>query len=142
MLLIIGIPFSFNLNCFPFCVPAGIFTLAFPIAIIILPQLGSSPAIAVLTNGEFAIEKQIFFASFSFLHFSTFIVTNFEAPSPSAATLLAKFFKTKFKDLSKSFKFLSLKDFTSLLFAYPVANILTISLVLVSPSQLIALNVF
>ena len=72
-----------------------VFTFAFPIAITILPQFGSSPAIAVFTNGEFAIEKPIFFASFSFLHFSTLIVTNLEAPSPSAATLLAKFFKTK-----------------------------------------------
>ena len=47
---------------------------------------------AVFTKGEFAIEKQIFFASFSFLHFSTFNKTNLDAPSPSAATLLAKFF--------------------------------------------------
>jgi hypothetical protein len=34
-----------------------IFGPALPIAIIILPQLGSSPAIAVLTRGELAIEK-------------------------------------------------------------------------------------
>ena len=80
----------------------------FPIAIIILPQLGSSPAIAVLTNGEFAIEKAIFFASFSFLQFSTFIVINFDAPSPSATTLFAKFNKTLFKALSNSFIFSSL----------------------------------
>ena len=39
------------------------FTFAFPIAIIILPQFGSWPAIAVLTKGEFAIENAIFFAS-------------------------------------------------------------------------------
>ena len=39
----------------------------------ILPQFGSSPAIAVLTNGEFATEKAIFFASISFLHLATFI---------------------------------------------------------------------
>ena len=42
-----------------------------PIAIIILPQLGSSPAIAVLTSDELAIEKAIFFASFSDLQFCT-----------------------------------------------------------------------
>ena len=30
--------------------------------IIILPQLGSSPATAVFTKGELAIEKAIFFA--------------------------------------------------------------------------------
>ena len=79
-----------------------ILTFDFPIAISILPKLGSLPAKAVFTNGEFAIEKQIFLASISCLHFSTLIITNFEAPSPSAATLLAKFFKTVFSDLSKS----------------------------------------
>ena len=80
-----------------------IFTFAFPTAIIILPQLGSSPAIAVFTNGEFAIEKQIFFASFSVLHFSVFTITNLDDPSPSAATFLAKFFKTLFAVLTASF---------------------------------------
>ena len=50
-----------------------------PIAITILPQFGSSPAIAVFTKGEFATEKAIFFASISFLHLLTFIVTNFVA---------------------------------------------------------------
>ena len=34
-------------------------TCALPIAMITLPQLGSSPAIAVFTNGELAIEKAI-----------------------------------------------------------------------------------
>ena len=34
----------------------------FPIAIIILPQLESDPAIAVLKRGELAIENTIFFA--------------------------------------------------------------------------------
>ena len=42
------------------------------------------------------MEKAIFFASFSFLHFSTFITINFVAPSPSATILLAKFNKTFF----------------------------------------------
>jgi len=46
-----------------------ILTPDLPMAIIILPQLGSSPAIAVLTRGELAIEKAIFFASFSFFDF-------------------------------------------------------------------------
>ena len=70
-------------------------------AIIILPQLGSSPAIAVLTKGEFAIEKAIFFASISFLHLLTFTVINLEDPSPSDTTLFAKFNKTLFKAKSK-----------------------------------------
>ena len=42
-----------------------------------------------------AIEKPIFFASCSDLELVTFIVTNFEAPSPSATTLFAKFNKVK-----------------------------------------------
>ena len=52
------------------------------------PQFGSSPAIAVFTNGEFATDKAIFFASISFLHLLTFIVINFDAPSPSETILL------------------------------------------------------
>ena len=40
------------------------------------------------------IEKQIFFASATVFAFWQLIVTNFDAPSPSAATLLAKFNKT------------------------------------------------
>ena len=59
----------------------------FPIAIAILPQLGSCPKIAVLTNGELAIEKHIFLASLSVLLLMHFIVTNLVAPSPSLATL-------------------------------------------------------
>jgi len=39
-----------------------IFSPDFPIAIIILPQFGSSPAIAVLKRGELAIEKAIVLA--------------------------------------------------------------------------------
>ena len=70
----------------------------------ILPQLGSSPAIAVFTKGEFAIEKHIFFASSSVLQFLTFIVTNFDAPSPSAATLFERFSKTLNKAELNSFK--------------------------------------
>ena len=66
-------------------------TLALPIAIIILPQLGSPPAIAVFTKGELAIEKAIFFASIKFFAFITLTDINFEAPSPSAAILFAKF---------------------------------------------------
>ena len=41
-------------------------------AIIILPQLGSSPAIAVFTRDEFAIENAIYFASLSVLQLSIF----------------------------------------------------------------------
>ena len=62
-----------------------------PIAITILPQLGSSPAIAVFTKGEFAIENAIFFACDSVFDLRIFTVINLEDPSPSATTLLARF---------------------------------------------------
>ena len=110
-------------------------------AIMILPQLGSSPAIAVLTRGEFAIEKAIVLASISFLHFLTFIVINLEAPSPSETTLFAKFNKTLFKALSKFLIFLSLILFTKEFLTLLVAKMLAMSLVLVSPSHVIALKV-
>ena len=83
-------------------------TSDFPIAITILPQFGSSPAIAVFTKGELATEKPIFLASSSFLQFSTLIDINFDAPSPSKTTLLAKFNKTFFSASSKSLILLSL----------------------------------
>ena len=116
-------------------------TFDLPIAIIILPQLGSSPAIAVLTKVNLQLKMHIFFASSSVLQFLTFTVINLEAPSPSAATLFARFKRT----LNKAeLKFLV---FYLLLFKFefktsPVAKIETISFVLVSPSQVIALNVF
>jgi len=65
-----------------------ILTFDFPIAIITLPKLQSSPAIAVFTKGEFAIEKATFFASSRVLALLTDTVINLDAPSPSAATLL------------------------------------------------------
>ena len=116
-------------------------TSALPIAIIILPQLGSLPAIAVLTKGELAIEKAIFFASFSVFALITLIVINLLAPSPSSTILFDKFNNTECKALSKSAIFLSLMLFIIRFFNLPVEKIETISLVLVSPSQLIALNV-
>ena len=66
----------------------------------ILPQLGSSPAIAVLTKGELAIEKAIFFALPNDFALITFIVTNFFAPSPSTTTCLAKFKHNFYKPIS------------------------------------------
>ena len=67
--------------------------MIYQIAITILPQFGSSPEIAVFTKGEFAIEKEIFFASSSVLQFLTLIDINLDAPSPSAATLFANLIK-------------------------------------------------
>ena len=50
---------------------------------IILPQFASSAAIAVLTNGELAIEKATFFEMILFFVPETRIVINLDAPSPS-----------------------------------------------------------
>ena len=72
---------------------------------------------------------------------STLIVMNFDAPSPSAVILLAKFKSTLCRLLSKLIILSSFILFIIVFFADPVANKLTISFVLVSPSQLIALNV-
>ena len=47
----------------------------------ILPQLGSSPAIAVLNKGEFATENPIFFAAANEVAPTTFIVINLCKPS-------------------------------------------------------------
>ena len=61
----------------------------FPIAIIILPQLASSPAIAVLTSKEFAALNATFFAFRLFLAPNTSISISFFAPSPSITIFLA-----------------------------------------------------
>ena len=66
----------------------------------ILPQLGSSPATAVFTKGELAIENAIFFALPKDLAFITLIVTNFFAPSPSTTICLAKFRQSFFNATS------------------------------------------
>ena len=74
----------------------------FPHAIIILPQLGSSPAIAVLTKGELAIENATFFAMIVVLPPIIFIVINLLAPSPSATICFARFKHNLCKAFSKS----------------------------------------
>ena len=68
-------------------------------------------------------------------------MTNFEAPSPSEAILFDKFNNTECNALSNSSIFLSLIVFIFAFFIFPVEKIETISLVLVSPSQLIELKV-
>ena len=52
------------------------------------------------------IENAIFFASLSVLQLKIFIVINFEAPSPSATTLFAKFNKTLLHSLKVELKIL------------------------------------
>ena len=74
-----------------------------PHAIIILPQLGSLPPIAVLTKGELAIEKPIFFAIIVDLAPITFIVINLLAPSPSTTICFERFKHNSCKAFSKSY---------------------------------------
>ena len=118
-----------------------IFSPDFPIAITILPQFGSSPAIAVLNKGELAIEKPIFFAIVVDLAPITFIVINFFAPSPSTTICLERFNANLCKAFSKSCSLGSKTLYIFEFFALPVAKIATISFVEVSPSTVIELNV-
>jgi len=46
LFLIIGIPLPLNLNCLPFCVPAGIFTFALPPSIVGTSTVAPSAASA------------------------------------------------------------------------------------------------
>jgi len=68
---------------------------------------------AVLTRGELAIEKAIFFASASVLQLVTLIVINLDAPSPSATIRFAKFNKTLFREY-QNFEVFYHKYFVSL----------------------------
>ena len=97
---------------------------------------------AVFTKGELAIEKPMDFANVLPLHFLTFIVINFFAPSPSMATCFAKFNITSSNFFSKSFASLEFLLVIGLFLDLLVENTKTISLVEVSPSTLIALKVF
>ena len=113
----------------------------FPIPITILPQLGSSPATAVFTKGEFAIEKAIFFALLNDLALIIFTVKNFFAPSPSTTICFARFKHNFFKANSNLWTILSFRErFWPILIAF-VENIATISLVDWSLSTVIALKV-
>src|SRR5713101_1295393 len=62
---------------------------ALPTAITTRPQLASSPAIAVLTKGELAIDSAIRRAEIFDTAHSTVISTSLRAPSPSLATSAA-----------------------------------------------------
>src|ERR1051325_11025543 len=59
---------------------------ALPTAITTRPQLASSPAIAVFTKGEFAIDSAMRRADFFDTAPSTITSTSLRAPSPSRAT--------------------------------------------------------
>ena len=66
------------------------FSPALPMAMTTRPQLASSPAIAVFTSGELAIDMAIRCAALSFSAPVMAISMNFSAPSPSFATWCAR----------------------------------------------------
>src|SRR5262249_57494880 len=63
---------------------------ALPTAITTRPQFASSPAMAVLTSGELAIDSAILRADDFDTAPSTMISTSLRAPSPSRATCSAR----------------------------------------------------
>src|SRR4051794_41940283 len=67
---------------------------ALPTAMTTRPQLASSPAIAVLTSGEFAIDIAMRRAEAFETAPSTSISTSLRAPSPSRATCSARLAST------------------------------------------------
>ena len=91
--------------------------------------------------GKIIARRVVYFGFFIGIILTLYFSTNFEDPSPSAATLFARFKSTLCNDLLNSRSFESLTDFMSKFFALPIANIETISFVLVSPSHVIALKV-
>ncbi len=105
-----------------------------PTAITIRPQFGSSPAIAVLTSGEFAIDSATRRASASSAAPVTATVTNLVAPSPSRTTCCAR---SRITSSSASAK--AALPATSTPEA-PVAAISSVSEVEVSPSTVMQLK--
>src|SRR5256885_16748796 len=67
---------------------------ALPTAMTTRPQLASSPAIAVFTSGELAIDIAILRADALEVAPSTLISTSLRAPSPSRATCSARLAST------------------------------------------------
>src|SRR3981081_855125 len=117
---------------------------ALPTAITTRPQLASSPAIAVFTNGELATDIAILRADVFDIAPSTMISTSFRAPSPSRATCSARSASTARKALAKAFRRGSPGRVilgAPLAAAVPVANASSVSDVEVSPSMVTALKV-
>src|ERR1700729_719699 len=117
---------------------------ALPTAMTTLPQLASSPAIAVLTSGELAIDSATLRAEAFDTAPSTMISTSLRAPSPSRATCSAISASTARNALAKP---VSRGSPARLIFgaplaaAAPVANASNVSDVEVSPSMVTALKV-
>ena len=117
---------------------------ALPTAITTRPQLASSPAIAVFTSGEFAIDIAIFRADALVVAPSTMISTSFRAPSPSRATCSERSASTSRNALVNAFSRGSLARLifgAPLAAAEPVANASRVSDVEVSLSMVTALKV-
>src|SRR5277367_1356426 len=111
-----------------------------PAAARMRPQLGSAPAIAVFTSGEFAMVSAICFAARSLGAPRTSISITCRAPSPSSTICRASDRQTSssapqnFFQSSFSFVILRAPD-------APLASSVTVSLVDVSPSTVMELNV-
>ena len=106
------------------------------------PQLASSPAMAVLTRGELAIDRPMRLAAASLSAPVTVISMNFDAPSPSRTIWWARSRMTASALVRKSLSAGSSgPEKRSVLPAAPVANSIRESLVEVSLSTVIELNV-
>ncbi len=104
------------------------------------PQLGSSPAIAVLTSGELPIARAMRRAARSWAAPVTLTVTNLLAPSPSRATCWARSRSRSSRAARKPSRRWSSGSTISGLSALPVAAASTVSEVEVSLSTVMQLK--
>ena len=104
------------------------------------PQLASSPAMAVLTNGELAIARPILRAAATEVAPATVTVTNFDAPSPSRTICWARSTISASRARRKSARCGSSLSLTLACFAVPVAASRKVSLVEVSLSTVMQLK--
>ena len=112
-----------------------------PTAITTRPQLGSSPAMAVLTSGLLAMASATFFADLSDLAPVTVTETNLVAPSPSRTICWARSRSTRSRAAANSAARGSRRDVIGSIGARPVAATSTVSEVEVSLSTVTALKV-
>ena len=106
------------------------------------PQLASSPAIAVLTKGELAIERPTRLALSSLAAPLTLTAMNFCAPSPSRTTRCASCRHTSSSAAAKASAPALSNEASGVFPALLVAKASTVSLVEVSESTVMQENVF
>ena len=111
-----------------------------PTAITTRPQLASSPATAVFTSGELAIDMAMRCAEASLSAPVTRTVTNLRAPSPSLATSWASSISRPSSASRKPASRASAGSVTAGLPALAVANSISVSEVEVSPSTVTQLK--